>query len=65
MTVIQTKKRNYSWWQRLVLPLAIITAWFMAGGIGGPYFGRIEEVSSNDLVTFLPKMLKQPKLLTS
>lgn len=62
MTVIQTKKRNYSWWQRLVLPLAIITAWFVAGGVGGPYFGRIEEVSSNDLVTFLPKNAEATKV---
>lgn len=42
-------------WLRIILPAVIVVAWLAAGGIGGPYFGKIEEVSSNDLATFLPK----------
>lgn len=42
-------------WLRIFLPVFLIIVWFAAAGVGGPYFGRIEEVSSNDLSTFLPK----------
>ncbi len=40
---------------RTVIALVVVLAWFVMGGIGGPYFGKISEVSSNDLTTFLPK----------
>lgn len=39
---------------RLLVPLVLIVVWFAAAGVGGPYFGRVEEVSSNDQTTFLP-----------
>ncbi len=40
---------------RILLPSIIIVIWLAVAGIGGPYFGKISEVSSNDLATFLPK----------
>ena len=42
-------------WLRILLPTAIIAVWLAAAGVGGPYFGRISEVSEIDLVAFLPK----------
>ncbi|HWM34749.1 MAG TPA: efflux RND transporter permease subunit [Pseudolysinimonas sp.] len=39
---------------RIVLPALLIVAWVAAGAIGGPYFGRIGEVSSNDQASYLP-----------
>lgn len=39
---------------RLILPILAILIWLALGTIGGPYFGKIDEVSSNDLSTFLP-----------
>lgn len=39
---------------RILLPALLIVAWLAAGAVGGPYFGRISEVSSNDQATFLP-----------
>lgn len=41
-------------WIRIVLPGALLIIWLSLGAIGGPYFGRIEEVASNDQSTFLP-----------
>ncbi len=41
-------------WLRYALPLVLITIWFIVAGIGGPYFGRVDEVSSNDQASFLP-----------
>lgn len=46
-----TQKNN---WLRVLLPLCVVLVWFGMAGIGGPYFGKIDEVSSNDLATFLP-----------
>lgn len=39
---------------RLVIPIVLILGWLAAAGIGGPYFGRVSEVSSNDQAQFLP-----------
>ncbi|HTK39548.1 MAG TPA: MMPL family transporter, partial [Patescibacteria group bacterium] len=42
-------------WLRIGLPVLIIIGWLGLAGVGGPYFGKIDEVSSNDLATFLPE----------
>ncbi|TXK18424.1 efflux RND transporter permease subunit [Homoserinibacter sp. GY 40078] len=39
---------------RVLLPAALILIWVAAGGVGGPYFGKIGEVSSNDQASYLP-----------
>jgi RND superfamily putative drug exporter len=40
---------------RIIVPIALLLAWFTAGAVGGPYFGKIEEVSEVDLTAFLPE----------
>ena len=42
-------------WAMLGLSLAIVVVWFIGGSVGGPYFGKISEVSEVDLASFLPK----------
>jgi RND superfamily putative drug exporter len=39
---------------RVLLPAAILVAWLGAAAVGGPYFGRVSEVSSNDQASYLP-----------
>ena len=39
---------------RILLPALLIIGWLAAGAVGGPYFGRISEVSSTDQASFLP-----------
>lgn len=39
---------------RFVVPVLLILGWLAAAGVGGPYFGRVEEVSTNDNTSFLP-----------
>src|SRR5699024_12732552 len=39
---------------RVLLPALLIVGWLLAAGIGGPYFGRVDEVSSNDRAAYLP-----------
>lgn len=41
-------------WLRVLLPAALILIWLAAAGIGGPYFGKVSEVSSNDQTSYLP-----------
>lgn len=48
-------------WLRLVIPLLLVVAWFGAASVGGPYFGKISEVASNDLATFLPESAESTK----
>lgn len=50
-----TKKITSKWLLRTLGPLLIVGIWLGLAGVGGPYFGRIEQVSSNDPATFLPK----------
>ncbi|SJN08017.1 hypothetical protein FM113_00465 [Leucobacter sp. 7(1)] len=41
-------------WLRILLPAILILGWLTVSGIGGPYFGKVSEVSSNDQTTYLP-----------
>lgn len=41
-------------WLRITLPAVLILVWLGAAAIGGPYFGRVDEVSSNDRTAYLP-----------
>ena len=41
-------------WLRAIIPALIIIAWLTAAGVGGPYFGKVEEVASNDPTAYLP-----------
>lgn len=39
---------------RIFLPALIVLIWTAVAGVGGPYFGRVSEVSSNDQTSYLP-----------
>ncbi|GAB3613267.1 MMPL family transporter [Humibacter ginsengisoli] len=41
-------------WFRALLPAVLIVVWLALAGVGGPYFGRVSEVSSNDQSSYLP-----------
>ncbi|MFC8303322.1 MMPL family transporter [Specibacter sp. NPDC057265] len=47
--------RRTATWIRILLPALIILFWFAGAGVGGPYFGKVSEVSSNDQTTYLPE----------
>ncbi|MBC7512062.1 MMPL family transporter [Candidatus Saccharibacteria bacterium] len=49
-------------WLRIFLPLVLIVIWFGVSAIGGPYFGRIQEVSEVDLTAFLPESAEATKV---
>lgn len=39
---------------RIVLPALVIVVWLAIAAVGGPYFGKVSEVSTNDQTSFLP-----------
>jgi RND superfamily putative drug exporter len=41
-------------WLRPVVGLAFTVAWIAVAAWGGPYFGRVDEVSVNDQASYLP-----------
>src|SRR3954466_3659924 len=41
-------------WLRALIPAILIVGWLAIGGVGGPYFGKINQVSSNDQTSYLP-----------
>ncbi|MEN8584061.1 MMPL family transporter [Arthrobacter sp. KBS0703] len=41
-------------WLRWLIPGLLVLAWLAIAGVGGPTFGRLDEVSSNDQASFLP-----------
>ncbi|MDN6022235.1 MAG: MMPL family transporter, partial [Acidipropionibacterium jensenii] len=42
-------------WLRVLVPALLILIWLAGAGVGGPYFGRVDEVSSNDATAYLPR----------
>ena len=41
-------------WLRWLIPAVLVVGWVAIAGVGGPTFGRLDEVSSNDQASFLP-----------
>src|SRR4051812_24671908 len=42
-------------WLRIGIPVLLILVWLVGGSLGGPYFGKVDEVSTNDQSSFLPE----------
>lgn len=55
-------KTNVPKWLRILIPAVLIVTWLTAAGLGGPYFGRVSEVSDIDLVAFLPESAESTKV---
>ncbi|WP_347756126.1 MMPL family transporter [Agrococcus sp. ProA11] len=47
-------RRSVPTWLRVLIPVVLILGWFAAAGFGGPTFGKLSTVVSNDQTSFLP-----------
>lgn len=54
--------KNVPNWLRILIPTSLIAIWFGLAGLGGPYFGRVDEVSDVDLAAFLPRSAEATKV---
>lgn len=50
----QPDTRSPRRWLRILLPAVLIVIWFAGAGAGGPLFGKVDQVSSNDQTSYLP-----------
>lgn len=48
------RKPRAPFWLRWLIPVFLVSAWLAVAGVGGPTFGRLDEISSNDQASFLP-----------
>ena len=55
MTSPHHARRGPSRWLRIGIPALLVLVWLTVGAIGGPYFGKVDEVSTNDRSSFLPE----------
>ncbi|MET4622311.1 RND superfamily putative drug exporter [Arthrobacter sp. 2762] len=46
--------KKVPFWLRWLVPVVLVIIWLGIAGVGGPTFGRLDEVSSNDQASFLP-----------
>ncbi|WP_349897833.1 MMPL family transporter [Parafrigoribacterium soli] len=49
-------------WLRILLPTVLLLVWFAAASFGGPTFGKLSSVSSNDQAAFLPASAESTKV---
>ena len=47
-------ERKVPRWLRVFIPVMLVLVWVAGGAIGGPYFGKVDEVAVNDRSAFLP-----------
>jgi len=40
---------------RIGIPILLALIWIVGGAVGGPYFGKVDQVAVNDQSTFLPE----------
>lgn len=59
---MQIAERKIPSWLRILIPAVLIIAWLTVAGIGGPYFGKISSISTNNLTDFLPKNSESTKV---
>ncbi len=52
---VRSAPRRVPRWLRVLLPALLILVWLTGTAVGGPYFGKVSEVSSNDQTTYLPE----------
>ncbi|MBU4465283.1 MAG: MMPL family transporter, partial [Actinobacteria bacterium] len=55
MTSPHHARRTPTRWLRVGIPVVLVMIWLVGGSIGGPYFGKVDEVSTNDQSSFLPQ----------
>ncbi len=52
---LRRSDRQPTRWLRIGIPVALVLVWLIGGSVGGPYFGKVDEVATNDQSSFLPE----------
>ncbi len=62
----QTTKQNSDkvpGWVRILIASTLVVTWIAISGIGGPYFGKISQVSTNSSTDFLPSTAESTRVV--
>jgi putative drug exporter of the RND superfamily len=49
------RDRQPTRWLRIGIPILLVLLWLAGGSIGGPYFGKVDQVATNNQSSFLPQ----------
>ena len=55
MKQLRRSDRQPTRWLRIGIPVVLVLVWLIGGSVGGPYFGKVDEVATNDQSSFLPE----------
>lgn len=55
MHQLRRADRQPTRWLRIGIPVLLVLVWVIGGSVGGPYFGKVDEVATNDQSSFLPE----------
>ena len=55
MQQLRRTDRQPTRWLRIGIPVLLVLVWLIGGSVGGPYFGKVDEVATNDQSSFLPE----------
>ena len=55
MKQLRRSDRQPTRWLRIGIPVLLVLVWLIGGSVGGPYFGKVDEVATNDQSSFLPE----------
>ncbi|MET0674135.1 MAG: MMPL family transporter [Microbacterium pygmaeum] len=55
MSSTRSRDRQPPRWLRIGIPIVLVLVWLVGGSIGGPYFGKVDEVATNNQSSFLPE----------
>jgi len=61
LSSLRAHPRTFKWLRRLA-PALLIIIWLAIAGFGGPTFGKISSVSTNDQASFLPASAQSTKV---
>ncbi|MFI1700840.1 MMPL family transporter [Streptomyces bobili] len=50
---------------RRLVPVLLVAAWLVLGGVLGPFAGRLGEVATNDQAAFLPRSAESTEVITA
>jgi RND superfamily putative drug exporter len=62
MTSLRSDERQPTRWLRVGIPVLLVLVWLVGGSVGGPYFGKVSEVSTNDQSAYLPSSADATKV---
>ena len=53
MKQLRRSDRQPTRWLRICIPVVLVLVWLIGGSVGGPYFGKVDEVATNERFRYM------------